>query len=177
MFCRDVSLAVGARPRLHNSQTWLAHANQWRAHINTMLAPQLIIIWCCVWLAACQAWQYSCVKFGFKESEKYVSHNKCWPDLTWPDLTWPPTVLRRKFDNRPSSVMSLWPDLTLYIHIWNFAHICARYSFELYEISRRYRDAFQSYCRKTKQGKKMPPPTAWKVKTKMRNWGTSAWKK
>ena len=155
MFCRDVSLAVGARPRLHNSQTWLAHANQWRAHINTMLAPQLIIIWCCVWLAACQAWQYSCVKFGFKESEKYVSHNKCWPDLTWLDLTWPPTVLRRKFDNRPSLVMSLWPDLTLYtseiLHIYALGiHL------KLYEISRRYRDAFQSYCRKPQGSKKCP---------------------
>ena len=88
---------------------------------------------------------------------RYVSHNKCWPDLTWPGLTWPPTVLRRNCDNRPNLMMSLWPDLTMYtceiLHIYALG-----INLKLYEISRRYRDAFQSYCRKTKGGQKMPPP-------------------
>ena len=50
-----------------------------------------------------------------------------WPNLTWPDLVsysfeakiWQPIQL---FD-----VTVTWPDL---VHIWNLAHIYARYSFE-----------------------------------------------
>ena len=34
---------------------------------------------------------------------------------------------------------------------------------KLYEISRRYRDAFQSYCRKTKGVGKKNALTAWRV--------------
>ena len=90
---------------------------------------------------------------------RYVSHNKCWSDLTWPDLTGSPTVLRRKLDNRST----LWRhcDLTWpCMYTSEILHIYALgIHLKLYEISRRSRDAFQSYYRKTKGvGPKIAPP-------------------
>ena len=66
------------------------------------------------------------------------------------------TILKRKFDNRPNftDVTVTWPDLA---HIWNFAHICARYSFEYMRnfasLSRRVSELLQ----KRRGGAKMLP--------------------
>ena len=81
-----------------------------------------------------------------------------WPNLTWPDLASYSFEAKIWQSIKLCDVYVTWPDLTLYtseiLHIYALGiHL------KLYEISRRYRDAFQSYCRETKgRGQKMPPP-------------------
>lgn len=40
--------------------------------------------------------------------------------------------------------------------------MCGRFHLELYQVSRCYFKGFQSYRKKYKEGKKYPPPIAWK---------------
>ena len=87
------------------------------------------------------------------------SYNSSWATVSYLEhyfkaKIWQPTQL--------GDVTVTWPDL---VHIWNFAHICARYSFEAIRnfasLSRRVSELLQ---KNKGGGAKKCPPTAWKVK-------------